>query len=441
MSKSDVTHLSTLSVGSAFNEMKLNRSHVLFGSILFITFVIEAWEQVGLIYVSNYLSDDFGVSMAQVGTAMGVVALGMVPGSLLWGAFVEKLGKKNVAIYSLAAYGLFALIAALSPNFTLFVALRFLSGVAFGGVYAVTFPYFMELLPTKRRGQATVAMSMGFPVGTLACIGVSLAFGPISWRVVAVVSALAAIWAFAVWKLVPESPYWLVKRGRDEDAKSVLTRLGFTVGHDQHLVVDPAEAHLDDKNTIKDVRIVPIFILILVISFCYNWGYWGLQSWLPIMLQDKGLSVSGSLGFVALSQLVAVPGYLLAAWTTRRWGRRWIFIIFAVGATVGALLFGTAQGSVQLYTGNLVFAFFILGSWGIWNTWRGEALPSKVRGFGYAASSAALLLANAIAVPVVGAQLDAGWSTGGIVGSIAAFMVVAVIGTLFMPETEGKALR
>lgn len=441
-------------VGSVFTDMPLTRSHIMFGTILFVTYIIEAWEQVGLVYVSHYISDDFGVSLGQVGTALGAVALGMVPGTMLWAGVVERIGKKNVSILSLAIYGVLALAAACSPHFGLFIVLRFFSGMAFGGVYSVTFPYFMELLPLRRRGQATVALSMGFPVGTLLCIGVSLAFGSISWRIVAVIAAVAAVWAIAVWKWLPESPYWLVKKGRQEDAKAVLHELGADIPADQELILDPDDKDgkgsdqttvtraTDDATTaVAKVNPVRLMGLILVISFCYNWGYWGLQSWLPVLLQDKGLSVSGSLGFVALSQLFAVPGYLLAAWSTKRYGRRWVFFTFAVGATLGALLFGTASGSSQMYLGNIMFAFFILGSWGVWNTWSGEALPTKIRGVGYTASTASLLLASAIAVPVVGSMMDAGWSHTVVVGSIAAFMAVAVCGSFFMPETEGRTLR
>jgi putative MFS transporter len=432
-------------VGSAFTDMPLTRSHLLFGSILFITYIIEAWEQVGLVYVSNLISDDFGVSLAQVGTALGVVALGMVPGTMLWAGVVERIGKKNVSILSLALYGLFALIAACSTHFGLFVVLRFLSGMAFGGVYSVTFPYFMELLPLKRRGQATVALSMGFPVGTLLCIAVSLLFGSTTWRIVALIAAFAAVWAVAVWKWLPESPYWLVKRGRQDEAKAVLHDLGAEIPPNQELILDPEDAgeagRADNAKTVVKMNTTWLMTLLLVISFCYNWGYWGLQSWLPVLLQDKGLTVSGSLGFVALSQLFAVPGYLLAAWSTKRFGRRWVFLTFAVGATVGALLFGTASGSFQMYLGNIMFSFFILGSWGIWNTWSGEALPTKIRGVGYAASTAALLLSSAVAVPVVGAMMDAGWSSALVVGSIAAFMAVAVVLSFWMPETEGRTLR
>lgn len=434
-------HKQTITVGEAFSEMKLERSHILVGSILFVTFVIDAWEQVGLVYVSHLLSEDFGVGMAQVGTALGAVALGMVPGTILWAALIEKLGKKNVAIISLLVYGVVATVAAMATNFTFFVVLRFVSGIAFAGVYAVTIPYFMELLPTKRRGQATVALSMGFPLGVLLCIGTSALFGEISWRVVAIIAAVAAAWAIAIWKFVPESPYWLVKRGRKNEAKAVIRDFGLDLGPECDLTLDPETGENHIVASIKNVRTLPLMTLIIFISFTYNWAYWGLQAWLPVLLQDKGLSVSTSLGFVAVSQVVAIPGYLLAAWATRRYGRRWVFVIFALCASIGGLIFGNASGMVQLYLGNFMFAFFILGSWGIWNTWRGEAMPTKIRGAGYSLSNASLLAAQAISVPVVGWMMDQGMGAGAVVGSIAIFMLVSVIGTFGIPETEGKALR
>ena len=171
------TKAESLSVGEAFSAMRLRKAHVVAGLVLFMTFVVESWEQVGLVYVSGFISEDFGVGLTQVGTALGAVALGMVPGALLWAILVEKKGRKFVSIASLLSYCVLALIAAFAPSFSVFVVLRFLSGVAFGGVYAVTFPYFMELLPTKYRGQGAVALSIGFPLGMLLCIAVSQSFG------------------------------------------------------------------------------------------------------------------------------------------------------------------------------------------------------------------------------------------------------------------------
>ena len=430
------------SVGDVCDAMTLTRAHVIAGSVLFFTFVVEAWEQVGLVYVSTGIAADFHVDSARLGWALSAVAFGMVPGALLWGVAIDRLGRRKVTVLSLLMYAVLALLAAVSPAFWPFVALRFLSGMAFGGVYTVTFPYFLELLPTRWRGQGSVGLSIGFPVGTLLCIGVSQSLGAISWRAVAVVAALAGLWALAVLRWVPESPYWLARQGRHGDAARVLRRLGAKIGED----TERAGFAVDDAGRAggfaalfgPNVRLR--FLLLLVVSFTFSWGYWGLQTWLPVLLQSRGLSVSGALWFVAITQVVSVPGYLLAAWLTRRYGRKRVFLGFVFASAVGGVLFAFASGAAQMYTGNLVLAFFSLGAWGIWNTWSGEALPTGLRGLGYSWVTSAILLANTVSVPAIGAMMDHGVASSVTVGSIMAFLVIALLAVIPLPETEGRAL-
>lgn len=428
-----------ISVGELCDTMRLSRAHIIAGTVLFITFVIEAWEQVGLVYVSGGIAEDFGINNTQLGWALSAVAFGMVPGALLWGVFIDKLGRRRVAVYSLLLYAALALLAGISPSFGPFLVLRLLSGVAFGGVYATTFPYFMELLPTAWRGRGAVALSIGFPVGTLLCIMVSQLLAPVSWRAVAIVAALAGLWAFAVIRWVPESPYWLAKQGRHHDAARVLRGLGASVPERITFRVD----ELAGKGGLRGLFTPEIrrrFALLVLVAFTFSWGYWGLQTWLPVLLEGRGMSVSGALWFVAVSQLVSIPGYLLAAWLTGRYGRKKVFVGFVFGAVVGGVLFGLATSAAQLYAGNLILAFFSLGAWGIWNTWSGEVLPTSLRGTGYSFTTSAILLAHSVSVPAIGALMDNGVSSTITIGSIMAFLVVALLAVFPLPETEGRAL-
>lgn len=433
------TSAARISVGDLCDRMALTRAHVIAGSVLFFTFVIEAWEQVGLVYVSTGIGDDFHVGAATLGWALSAVAFGMVPGALMWGTVIDRLGRRRVTVISLLMYAALALLAGLSPSFWPFLALRFLSGVAFAGVYSVTFPYFLELLPTRWRGQGAVALSIGFPIGTLLCIGVSQTLGTVSWRAVAIVAALAGLWALAVVRWVPESPYWLARQDRHADAAQVLRRLGGDVPDGTVFAVDDTGRSGSVRDLFRS-RVRLHFWMLLVVSFTFSWGYWGLQTWLPVLLQGKGLSVSGSLGFVAISQVVSVPGYLLAAWLTRRFGRKKVFWWFAAAAAVGGALFGFAQGTGQMYAGNLILAFFSLGAWGIWNTWSGEVLPTGLRGVGYSWVTSAILLANTVSVPVIGLMMDHGLPSSLTIGSIMIFLVVALVAVVPLPETEGRAL-
>lgn len=430
-------------VGNVMSRMPLTRRHVAVGAVLFIAFVVEAWEQVGLVYVSGSIAQDYGVGDAELGMALSAVALGMMIGALAWGGVIDRLGRKRVAVLSLLAYAALALLAAAAPVFWMFVVLRTLSGIAFGGIYAVTFPYFMELLPTRWRGRGAVALSIGFPVGTLLCVFVSQSLGPVSWRAVAVVSALSALWALAIQRWVPESPYWLAARGRDAEAAAVLRDLAGPRGGAQDVPVvfrvEPIEATGRLRGLFTG-RVGRLFGTLVLVSFTFSWAYWGLQTWLPVLLQGRGLSLSLSLEFVAISQVVAIPGYVLAAWLTGRYGRKRVFIVFALGSLLGALVFALSQNPAQLYTGNFVLAFFALGAWGIWNTWSGEVLPTAHRGVGYAWITAVVLLGNTLSVPAIGMMMDADWGLTAIVGSVVGFLAVSVIGVLRLPETEGRAL-
>lgn len=428
-----------LTVGDHFDRMPVNRTGIIAGLALFVAFVIEAWEQVGLIYVADGITAEFGIDNTQLGYALSAVAFGMVPGALLWGTLIDRLGRRRVAVYSLLLYAVVALLAGISPVFWMFVLLRFLSGVAFAGVYTVTFPYFIELLPTRWRGTGAVGLSIGFPIGTLLCIAVSQTAGQLGWRIVAVIAALAGLWAMVVRRWVPESPYWLARQGRHDDAARVLRSLGADVADGTRFAVDDT----GQGGRMRALLRAPVrrrFLLLVLVSFTFSWGYWGLQTWLPALLQGRGLSLSSALSFVAITQLVSIPGYLLAAWLTRRWGRKLVFVSFALAAVVGGLLFGFATDDLQMYLGNLVLAFFSLGAWGIWNTWSGEVLPTGLRGLGYAWSTSAILLASTISIPVIGALMDGGGSAALILGSITAALVLALLTVLPLPETEGRAL-
>lgn len=428
----------TRSVGDVLDGMHLTRAQVLVGSILFVTFVVEAWEQVGLIYVAGAFAEEYGVSDAQVGLALSAVTFGMIPGALAWGPAIDRWGRKPVVVWSMLAYAVIALVAAVAPSFEVFVAARILSGVAFAGVYSATFPYFMELLPTRSRGRGTVALSIGFPIGTLLCIGVSQSLGPISWRLVAGAGALVALWALVVARWVPESPYWLARKGRHDQAAAVLRRLG-AVGAVAPFRLE-AESEPGRLRGLFRAPVRKVFLLLLVVSFTFSWGYWGLQVWLPTLLQGRGLTLDASLAFVAISQVISIPGYLLAAWLTGRLGRKKVFIAFTVAAAIGGIAFGLATDAAQLYVANIVLAFFFLGAWGIWNTWAAEMLPTAHRGIGYSWATSAILLASTVAVPTIGLMLDAGLGQALILGSLVIALVISLAAVLPLPETEGRAL-
>ncbi|MCO1576007.1 MFS transporter [Crossiella sp. SN42] len=423
-------------VGAAFDHMPFTRRHLMIGLTLFGAFVIDSWELVALVYVQADLAASMGMDQASVGLVLSALSFGMIPGALLWGPVADRIGRRPACFGSMVAYSVLAIASAFAPEPWVLILLRVLSGFALAGVYTVTFPYFLELVPTKIRGRAAVYLSMGWPVGLLCAIGASSLIRDWSWQIM-LAGAVAGGWAFVLRAVVPESPYWLIARGREEEARVVLRQLSSP----------DAEARLTGSggrvgNPLELFRggLVRVAVPALLVNFVFSWGYWGLQNWLPTLLAQKGLTLDASLAFAALSAVMMIPGYLTASYLTARFGRKKIFLLYVLAACAGGFVFATADSLTQLYLGNFTLAFFSLGAWGVWNTWNGEFYPTATRGTGAAYSSAMQLIASTSAPAAIGLLLAASSGFTLVMLVINAFLVVSVLLALALPETEGRTL-
>ncbi|MBP6684461.1 MAG: MFS transporter, partial [Leucobacter sp.] len=209
-----------------YERMRFTPAHMRIVIAMFVIFVIESWEQLALVYVAGDVSNHFGLDETKLGLVLSAVAIGMIPGALIWGPIADRVGRRPVTIVSFIAYGVIAALVPLAPNFEALVGLRVLSGFALAGAYTVVFPYFLELMPSKQRGRAAVLLSIGWPIGTLVAIGVTTLFAEAGWQVVAFAAAVACLWVIVVAFWVPESPYFLVSRGKHDRAVQVLGKLG-----------------------------------------------------------------------------------------------------------------------------------------------------------------------------------------------------------------------
>lgn len=427
------------SVGQWFEDMPLTRAHWLAGLTLFMAFVIESWEMMIIIFSSGAIGVDFKLDTGQIGSLIGAMFLGMIPGSLLWGKLVGTLGRKRCMIISIGLYGIFPLMSAFAPSFEVLWAIRFVCGIVLSGALVVTFPYFEELVPVKVRGKATVYLSAGWPLGVLVAIGVTVMFSDLGWRWVIGFSTVVALWSIVIHVFVPESPYWLAEKGRTDEANQAINRL--------------AAGALDAKTTPGDraagssMAFMDIFrgsalrvtLVQTVINFCFSWGYWGMASWMPTLLAKRGLSAPEGLGFMALSALFMFPGYMSASYLTGRFGRKKIMLLYVFISAIAGYGFANSGSINEMYFWNFTLSFFSLGAWGVWNTWMGEIYDTNTRGAGAAWGVSAQRVANAVAPVVIGAMLVSTTFLETVM-FITLFLAITFFTALFLPETEGETL-
>ncbi|RNB83042.1 MFS transporter [Brevibacillus nitrificans] len=429
-------------VGAVFQNMPVTRMHWKAGIALFISFVVQMWESMIIILIGDSIGASLKLTQVQIGSLIGSSPLGMILGCLLWGKLVDKFGRKRTTIWSLLSYALISLLSSFSVNFEILWWMRFLSGVALSGLLVVTFPYFTELLPVKVRGKAAVYLASGMPIGYLFAIGVTHLFGDLGWRWILGISSLGGLWFLAILS-IPESPYWLVGKGRQKEAKEVIRKLsGGKIDSElddvQLVITDVKEGSFLELFKRKYVKMT---VWMTIFSFCFSWGYWALLSWLPLLLEKKGLSTPQGLGFLAITALFMFPGYMASASLTGRFGRKKVVFWFVLLAAIGGFGFATSNSVVEMYIWNFVYYFFSLGAWGVWNTWSGEMYPTDVRGVSVAWGLTAQNIASAVAPGIIGAMLTANLSFVAIVSFISLFLVVTCISSLFLRETENVILE
>lgn len=433
-------------VGELFERMPFTKKHLFVGMVLFIVSVIEAWEMMLIIFLSSSIAADFQLTPLQEGSLIGSIYLGMIPGTYIWAIIADRIGRRKTLMFSLFSFSIISLLTPFSTSFLMLYTVRLVAGIALGGVMVSGYPYFEEMLPVKQRGKGVVYLSAGWPLGMLLALGMTAFFmqgdGLLGgWRGVIVLSSLVGLWAFMIRK-IPESPYWLASKGRQQEAKEAIRYLSegkINIGEHEQLWVEPMTK--GNYFTIFSKRFRKLTAFQTVVNFAFAFGYWGLYTWIPTLLEQKGLSMSQSLSFLALSTLFQIPSYMVAAWLTGKYGRKRVMVSFVALAVACGFGFAYASDMIQLYAFNFALAFFSLGAWGVWNTWFGEIYPTNGRVAGYSFGAGAQRWANTLAPSIIGMVIGWGWAFNTTVSFIQVFMVITLLVILFLPETEGHILE
>jgi MFS transporter, putative metabolite:H+ symporter len=370
---------------------------------------------------------------------------GSLVGSLALGRLADRIGRRAIFQYSILWYAAFTAMTALSWGPWSVMTFRFLAGIGLGGMLVVDPSVLAEYLPPQRRGRLLVFLDFWWPVGLLLATGLSYLFlgptfdrfGDWSWRYLFLAAAFPAFLAFWVRRTLPESPYFLARRGRNREAAEVLSEItGKPVAEGDF------EAPLAPRSSMRELvtgalrsRAIPTALIWIAL----NVSYYGLFLWLPFVLfAEKGIDINVYL-LLTLSALSQFPGYAAAIWLVEKVGRKPTLATFLLLGGLSAYAFAVADTEAVYVTSLFFVGFFNLGAWGAVYPYTAEMFPTRLR------SSAFGLMegvgkAAAIAGPYIFGNLkDATGSTTWSLSFVAIVMVAgAFVAGVFGRETRGK---
>ncbi len=401
--------------------------------------------------------------------------LGCAVGAFLAGWMADRFGRRSILIVASVFFAVSAWGSGIATSSGEFIVYRVLGGLAVGAASVLAPAYISEVSPAKWRGRLASIQQIAIISGLFCAFlsnyfiagvaGSSLgvfAWGYEAWRWMFWVELVPAVAFFAALLGIPESPRFLVARGKREAALHVLRRLMGERAEGKYgeiaasLVSDhqPRMRDLIGPNGVRPIVWVGIALAVLQQLVGINVVfYYGSVLW-----QSAGFEESDALLINVLSGGVSIGACAVAISVIDRIGRRPMLLIGSVGMFVTlaalALIFGLAgtnsagnlrlegsAGPIALVAANLYVIFFNF-SWGpvMW-VMLGEMFPNQIRGSGLAVSGLGQWVAN-FGITMTFPIMLAGIGLGGAYASYAAFALVSVFFVLwFVRETKGRELE
>jgi len=397
-------------------------------------------------------------SFAQ-GVVGGSVAFGAIFGALFAGRITDRWGRRPAIVVASVVFVIGVLGCTFAPGFGVLVVGRFITGVAVGCSSATVPTYLSELAPTRVRGRLSTLNQLMIVSGILIAYIIDWALsgaGTANWRIMFAIAAIPAVVLFGGLMFMPETPRWLVKAGREAEAREVLTQTHRNDDIDAELgsIREVIRIDSEQRGTLRDLitpwaRPALVVALILAVGQQFA-GTNAVNLYAPTMFKQLGLATSGSL---LASIIMGAVKLVFTGWVflvVDRWGRKPLLLIgnvlmalslILLGACVLGLGKGTGTGIIALLLLCLYWVGYELG-WGavVW-VMMAEIFPLRVRGIGMGVGSTVLWAATfaiTFLFPVMSDHLGLAVSSFIFAG---VSVVLYVLVTKFVPETKGRSLE
>ena len=458
------------------------------GSLIYVFFLAATATLAGFLFgfdasvvngAVGALAMSFGTSAAATGFAVASVLLGSSAGAIVTGRFADRVGRKPVMLASALLFALSAAGAGAAPSAAWFVFFRLIGGVGVGAASGVAPAYIAEISPAAYRGRRTTLQQLAI-VGGLQCAVVSnfviarLAggadqpwlLGAAAWRWMFWVQVAPSALYFLAALALPESPRFLVARGREVEASRVMARLwGARAGEEASLAEIRATVDQAHRPRWRDLlvpgtrRLLPIvWIGVIVAFFQQASGINAVMYFGEILWRSAGFTENDALLINVALGATLIVATIVSMTLVDRLGRRPLLIgggvamtlmlgiltavfLHSVRGTGTALALTPAQTTATLVAEH-IYIFCFGATWGpvVW-VLLGEMFSNRIRGSALTVAAGALWITNFVVTATFPSLLEA----AGLGGAFCLY-ALASLGSVafvhrFVAETKGRSLE
>lgn len=329
--------------------------------LCFLVTTFDGFDTQAIAFTGPAIRDSLGISASSLAPVVSAGVAGMAAGALLLGPVGDLLGRRFAVLLATAIFGCFSLATAYAESVTQLMLLRFLTGLGMGGATPNVLALASEYAPARLRGVLMLLATLGLALGAiLGSIIAANLLPTLGWRSIYLIGGLAPLACLPpLLRWLPESPYYLVQRGKTTAVQTILRAISppnCPPQGSRYLLPEKASGIAVAQLFAADIRRNTLAIWLV---YFFNWIAWFmLLLWLPAALRDAGLSMEQSaLGTAIINGAALLFLIPLAIYLPR----------IPLKALIIGLLFGGVAVCVglNLAGGNLAAVYVLVGLSGL----------------------------------------------------------------------------
>ena len=401
-----------------------------------------------------FLKNEFGgLSSFQQELVTSLLLVGAMIGAFGAGRVADRLGRRPTVLITAVIFVVGVLLAAFSPTFWTLIVARVVIGVAVGSASMTVPLYIGEMAPPRIRGALVSLNQLAITSGILASYLVDYGLaGSGNWRLMFGLAVIPAVVLFVGTLTQAESPHWLIRQGREDEARRVLRRVRDGDIDAEVAEVKEVAAHKVSARDLLARSVRPaLWVGVLMAVFQQITGINTVIYYAPSLLAGAGLGNSASLLANVVNGAVNVAMTIVAIRLLDRTGRRPLLLTGTAGMAVGMIItalafFGGDQlhGAVAfvaiagllIYTGS-----FAVGLGPVFWLMIAEIYPLRIRGQAMSVATIVNWGANFVVTISFLTLLDAIGPKGVFFLFAALTLVALAYFTKCVPETKQRSLQ
>ncbi|MBJ8439465.1 aromatic acid/H+ symport family MFS transporter [Acinetobacter junii] len=331
------------------------------------------------------LMQQWSLTAVQAGLLASAALFGMMFGAMIFGTLSDRLGRKKTIMICVTLFSGFTFLGAFATNPVEFAILRFIAGLGIGGVMPNVVALMTEYAPKKIRSTLVAIMFSGYAIGgmTSALLGAWLV-KDMGWQIMFLIAGIPLLMLPIIWKFLPESLAFLIKSGKEEQAKQIINKLLPTrdIHQNTQLVFNENIHHeAPVKALFQDGRAFSTFMFWIAFFMCLLMVY-ALGSWLPKLMLQAGYSLGASMLFLFSLNIGGMVGAIGGGALADRFHLKPVITsMFVIGAAA-LILLGFNSPQIVLYSLIALAGAATIGSQILLYTFVAQFYPTTVRSTG-----------------------------------------------------------